>query len=126
VPDENTPFCRGIFSAYRAEKRPRQISRKSFFARPVDRNSVRSGRDDGTSERLTPPTRQRKWAAHEPSGLQKSVRRAGWRHKDCGGTSRSGKAGGDHPRPGIPGRKRHNSLNELRKTSGQALRILLA
>jgi hypothetical protein len=32
----------------------------------------------------------------------------------------------DHPRPGIRGRKRHNSLNELRKISGHALRILPA
>ena len=32
----------------------------------------------------------------------------------------------DHPRPGIRGRKRHNSLNESRKISGHALRILPA
>jgi hypothetical protein len=38
----------------------------------------------------------------------------------------AGKATVDHPRPERRGRKRHNNLNELRKTSGQALRILLA
>lgn len=63
LPDEQPAFSQGIFSAYRAEKGPGQFLRKSFFARPVDRNASGPRPNLRTKRGLTTPA-----AARPPLG----------------------------------------------------------